>query len=307
MTNQQYKIKGVVVPMVTPVTRDFQIDEVAIKKILKTFTENAISPFLLGTTGESTSLSESQKITLVKNVIDSNPEGIPVYAGISSNSVLESLNQGNIFADLGVSAAVAHLPFYYPMSEDDMLWYFEELANNIPCPLVLYNNPITVKSSIPLAVIEKLSYHENIIGFKDSERGMERLDEAISLWKSRDDFSFLLGWAAQSAYAVLNGCDGIVPSTGNLTPELYDKLYKAAVSGNEKEANELQVITNEISLIYQENRNISQSIPALKTLMSAFQLCEPYAIPPMRTTIESEQQTLIQLITEKLQTIPGSI
>jgi 4-hydroxy-tetrahydrodipicolinate synthase len=293
-------VSGVIIPMITPVTSNNSIDTASLRVIMKTFTQKTVSVFLLGTTGESTSFTESDKFDFVKNVIDNNPHNIPVYAGISSNSLKESIHHAKTFASYGVNAVVAHLPFYYPMSPEDMVWYFEELANKIDCPLILYNNPITVKESIPLEVVEKLSHHKNIIGFKDSERGLERLDKAIELWKDREDFSFLLGWAAQSAYAMLKGCDGIVPSTGNLTPQLYQDLYDAAIKGDSVRANELQELTNEVSLVYQKDRNISQSIPALKTLLSAFGLCQPYAIPPMQSTPETEQENLKTLIKTKL-------
>jgi len=173
-----------------------------------------------------------------------------------------------------------------------MLRYYEELANNITCPLILYNNPITTKYSIPLEVIATLSFHHNIVGVKDSERGMDRLDESIKLWKDRADFSYFVGWAAQSANGLKKGADGIVPSTGNLTPMLYGQLYSAVKSGDFAKADALQDKANEISEIYQKDKNLSQSIPALKIMMSAVDLCEPYVLPPMYNLDETEQMNV---------------
>jgi dihydrodipicolinate synthase/N-acetylneuraminate lyase len=274
------KYRGVIVPMVTPFTKELSVDLEATKRILDTFLEAGVSPFLLGTTGESVSIADSQKISLVKSTVEYVNHRVKVYAGVSGNCLNESIGSAEVFAHLGVDAVVAHLPFYYPMDSTQMLRYFEQLADKIACPLILYNMPATTKLSIPLDVIDKLSYHPNIAGVKDSERGMERLGQSLKLWSEREDFVFLLGWAAQSAYSLLNGADGIVPSTGNITPKLYKDLYESVIQGNSEKANELQEKTNLVSEIYQKDRNLSQSIPALKVMMSVFGLCETSVMPP---------------------------
>jgi 4-hydroxy-tetrahydrodipicolinate synthase len=101
----------------------------------------------------------------------------------------------------------------------------------------------------------------------------------------------------------LKGGHGIVPSTGNLVPGLYKKLYDAAKSGDNIKALEYQDLTDKISAIYQNNRNISQSIPALKVLMSELNLCKPVALPPMYPTNESEISSLIHLFRNELKTV----
>jgi len=292
------KYKGVIVPLITPFDKNLLIDLSAIERMLDLLIKADISPFVLGTTGESVSISESQKTLLVKSVIRNVKGRVKTYAGISGNCLEESIENAKLYTGLGVDAVVAHLPFYYPLSSSQMLKYYEELANNIPSPLILYNNPITTKQSVPLEVIDELSYHINIVGVKDSERGMERLDQSIKLWSDRSDFSHFVGWAAQSAYALQKGSDGIVPSTGNLTPKLYGDLYKAVLSGEFEKANELQEKTNKISEIYQKDRNLSQSIPALKIMMSAFGLCQPFVLPPMYGLEAKEQLQIKEKIME---------
>ncbi len=297
------KYQGVVVPMITPVNDDLSIDRNAVALIMKTFTKTEVSVFLLGTTGESTSLTDEQKSVLVQMTLEYRSNNMKVYAGISSNCLQESIDNANKYAQFGVDAVVAHLPWYYPVSPENMIRYFTAMADNIECPLMLYNNPITVKQSIPLEVVEELSHHENITGFKDSERGIERLDKAIQLWKNRSDFIFLLGWAAMSSYGLLKGSHGIVPSTGNINPGLYKKLYSAAINGDERLATQYQEITDKISFIYQKDRNISQSIPALKILMSGLNLCKPIVLPPMYMPGNNEQKILIQQLTELLKEV----
>jgi dihydrodipicolinate synthase/N-acetylneuraminate lyase len=292
MTKPIKKYTGVIVPMITPINGNYKIDTIAAERIVNTFIEANVSPFLLGTTGESVSISNDQQRLLVATTIRNAKNKLLVYAGISGNCLEESIENAKLFADLGVDAVVAHLPFYYPLDADQMLRYYEQLAERVPSPLILYNNPITTKFSIPVDVIEKLSYHPNIAGIKDSERGIERLDLSLKLWSNRPDFVHFTGWAAQSAYALLNGSDGIIPSTGNFCPELYSELYHCALHRNVEKANALQNKADKISEIYQKDRNISQSIPALKVMMSTKGLCKTYVMPPMYELSSEESEKI---------------
>ena len=294
------KYSGVIVPMITPVSANYRIDKVSAASILKTFTFSNVSVFLLGTTGESTSVLEEEKTVLVETALESAQNKVDVFAGVSSNCQEETIKISNQYAAMGVSAVVLHLPFYYPISENQMVGYFKTIADKVDCPVVLYNNPMTVKQSIPVSVVDELSYHPNIWGFKDSERGLERLDSCIELWKDRKDFSFLLGWAAQSAYALSKGCDGIVPSTGNLVPQWYKKLYTSAIEGNSTAAEHYQTLTDSVSEVYQKGRKINESIPALKVIMSEYNLCNPIPIPPMYPPSVEEERILRENIKEIL-------
>lgn len=281
------KYHGVIVPMLTPFTKDLNIDRIGVEKIVNGFIENRCNAFVLGTTGESSSISNHKKRELVKYTVEAVNGKNLVYAGISGNCFEESLENANHFADLGVNVLVSHLPSYYPMEKDHMAHYFEKLADASPLPLMIYNIPITTHLSIPISLVDKLSFHDNIVGFKDSERGDERLKGSLELWKNRKDFTFHLGWAAMSSYALQNGLDGIVPSSANLVPRLYRAIYDAAKSGNSEEADRLQEITNIISAYYQQGNILSDAFPIFKGMMKAFGLCEHYVAPPMLTVSEN--------------------
>lgn len=298
-TNKIYQ--GVIVPMITPLRDDWTVDEEATQKILQSLLEANNVPFVLGTTGESASLSQAQKMSLVKTTVNYMNQRRIVFAGISGNCLPESVDQAKAFADLGVDVLVAHLPFYYPLSADQMIRYFEQLAEAVSCPLVLYNMPGTVKQSISMEVLVRLSDHQNIVGVKDSERSRERIDASVQQWKHRADFAYYLGWAAQSAYALGLGADGVVPSTGNLTPQLYSELYEMIVQGKSSEAESLQHLTNRISAIYQQDKTLSESIPALKALMSASGLCNPFVMPPMYALEREEMYQMTKMLEGELQ------
>ncbi|OUV67167.1 MAG: hypothetical protein CBC93_05965 [Gammaproteobacteria bacterium TMED133] len=286
------KYHGIVVPMLTPATEDGRIDEVSATHLIGNLVDAGTDPFLFGTTGEASSISTSEKVRLASLLCPQFVDRTTVYMGISSNCLEDSIELAQRFADLGSHVAVANLPSYLALVPDQMLKYFEQLADGIPLPLILYNIPITTHMSIPLEVVESLSHHPNIVGLKDSERDLERLKSATAQYKDREDFCHLTGWAPQAVNALQWGSDGVVPVTANLVPQLYQKLYNAVTQGESGIADRCQIESNEISKIFQENRTLGESLAAIKVLLNVSGICSTAMFPPLTTVTDSEQEQL---------------
>lgn len=295
--------RGVVVPMITPFTERLSIDVSSTEKTVNHIIEGGALPFILGTTGESASVSGSQRKKLVRTTVSAAAGRSAVYAGISNNSIIDSIEEAKSFSDLGVSVLVSTMPSYYPVEPDQILRYYEELADAVPLPLIIYNIPATTNLSIPLEIVDQLSAHHNIIGLKDSENNVDRMKSAISLWKDRQDFSYLVGCAALSNAAITLGADGIVPSSGNLVPHLYSTLYSAAKIGDKEKGSTAQTKTNEISAVYQKGRILSKALPALKAIMSAYDLCGTHVLPPMYKMSQEEENRIKKEILHLLKDI----
>jgi 4-hydroxy-tetrahydrodipicolinate synthase len=294
------KYKGVVVPAVTPLTEKQTLDQGSVERLLNYFDSNGVMPFIGGTTGEAASLPLALKQEYIRLAGRLKQPATVLYAGVSSNCLDESIDLAKYCFDQGADVVAATLPSYYALTADEMKQYFETLAGNIPGPLIIYNIPATTHMSIPLNVIDALSHHSTIVGTKDSERNEERLKASLKLWKDRSDFSHFLGWAPKSAEALLEGGDGLIPSTGNLYPGLYTELMNAIEKGNKEEAFRLQVLSDELGNLYQAGRSLGQSLWALKILMQEAGLCQSYMMPPLqRQPVEEKyrlQQGLQQLI-----------
>lgn len=292
------KFSGVIVPAVTPLSKALQIDDAAVGKIFGQFYKHNISPFILGTTGESASLSVDVKEQYVKAAAKYKQAGTVLYAGISSNVVSESIAFAKFCADHAVDAVATTLPSYYALTETQMKQYFETLADAVPLPLIIYNIPATTHMSIPLQLIDELSHHPNIIATKDSERSDERLTQSLALWKDREDFGHFLGWAAKSAEALIGGSDGLIPSTGNLMPEIYDEMVKAVDAGDHAKAFELQKLSDVFGNLYQSGKTLGESLWALKVLMQYKGLCEDVVMPPLQSLNQEEETKLIKAFLE---------
>ena len=290
------------VPMVTPVTPSGMLDKPAVERIIKSFVEAGVSPLLMGTTGEGNSVSTIDGQELIATAVKAAEGKITIYAGLTGNSFIEQLKQAGYYSASGADVIVATLPSYYSLTPEQMENYYKTLADSIKGPLMLYNIAATTHMSIPVDVVERLSKHPNIVGLKDSERDLERMEKCIEIARNNDDFTYFCGWAAQSAHSLELGGDGIVPSTGNFVPGMFRKLYDAAEAGDMETAHRLQDETNEIAKLYQAGRTLGQSLTALKVMMQTRGLCTPDMLMPLTRLSEQEEAEIAAAaaaITEK--------
>ena len=290
------KYRGVVVPMVTPVTEKQTLDVAAVERIIEFFAAAGVAPLLMGTTGEGNSVSAADGRLFVETAVKAAKGRILIYAGLTGTCFAEQLAQAEAYTKAGADVIVATLPSYYALTEEQMYGYYKTLADNIAGPLMLYNILATTHMSIPFDVIKRLADHPNIVGLKDSERDLERMKQCVELSKEREDFAYFCGWAAQSAFSLSIGGDGIVPSTGNYVPEMFADLYDAAVKGDMATAERLQNETNEIAKIYQAGRTLGQSLAALKVMMGTKGLCEPWMLMPLTRLSADEEQAIVEKI-----------
>tara|TARA_R110002050_G_scaffold97971_2_gene203627 strand:+ start:12160 stop:13008 length:849 start_codon:yes stop_codon:yes gene_type:complete len=275
------RFSGVVVPMVTPLNKNFTVDIDAVKRIVTLFAKNNIHPLVLGTTGESSSINETESLKLVEAAVKAKGNNQCIYAGLVGNQVDDLIVRGNKYITLGADCVVATLPSYYGLTPEQMTTFYKTLADKISGPIMIYNITATTQMSIPLDVIENLSTHPNIWGLKDSERDADRMEICINLYKEDTNFSYFCGWGAQSAGSLKLGADGIVPSTGNYVPEMYQKLYDAALKGNWDTCNKWQEETNLIAQQYQKDKTLGQSLAVLKLLMHKKGICNKTMMPPL--------------------------
>jgi len=288
----QQKFDGVIVPMITPVDKQGRIDLGAVERIVDNLVSHQTHPFILGTTGESASVPEHYRSEFVKVMVNTSGSRVLTYAGISGNCLETAIISANRYFELGVDAVVAHPPAYYPVHDHQILYYYECLLERIHGPLILYNIPPVTNLSLSLDIVEKLSFHPKVAGFKDSEQNRDRLAKSLKLWAGREDFSYLTGWAAVSAETILNGGVGMVPSAGNLFPGIFSELYKAAKAGDREKAMNLQQDADRIGSAYQEGFILSEALSSLKLMMHKLGLCSPHVLPPLKE-LDDEQKKLV--------------
>lgn len=280
--------RGVVVPMVSPFDGDGRIDQPAVGRVVERLLRGGVSGiFPLGTTGEAVSISGDDKRRLVEATVQAVGGRAMVYAGISGTCLRESVEAAEDFARLGADAAVAHPPFYYPLSDDELHDYYLALADRIPLPLVLYNIPATTRHSIAIDVVARLSEHPNIVAIKDSANDAQRLVDLLARTGGRGGFPVLLGCSALFTHGLKLGGVGLVPSGAHLMAEEYQQMYLAAMADNWAEVERLQSVTDATCARFLKGRSLGQSIAMLKMLLEQQGLCGRMVLPPLRPCSEA--------------------
>lgn len=292
--------KGVIVPMVTPLTKEGKISTTFAKILIKNLLDNETIPFILGTTGESVSIPIQEKETLIEILISAKKQGTPAITGLLGLPVDETIAMANKYIKLGIDSVVLTLPSFYELNEIQMFNYYKQLAENIDGNIILYNIPKTVHQSIPLDVIEELSHFENIIGIKDSEPNRERIIESLRRWKDRKDFYHITGTNALMTLGLELGSKALVPSTANIVPGLYVELYKKSSERNIKKVDEIFKQTIVWGEIYQHGKTLGNSLAALKYLLSEMDLCSPHMMSPLTELNDEEKKQLSQELKKQL-------
>jgi len=222
------KYQGAVVPMVTPVTANGALDEPAVDRLVDSLVAGGVSGiFVLGTTGEGANVPWLFRRRLVGRAARRVQDRCLIYAGLGDLQPAEFTLANEYFQD-GAHAVVAHPPISAPVPASGLAGWYRTLLDQLAGPLILYNMPMTTGVSIPLDAIESLLGHPKLAGIKDSENNPARLEELLRRFGNRPDFAIFVGVGALMEKGLKLGAVGIVPSVGNLIPDVCRNLCASA-------------------------------------------------------------------------------
>lgn len=269
--------------MVTPFTTAGTLDDGALERLVETLLGGAVEGiFVLGTTGEGAHVPREVRNRLVRQTVAHVNRRTRIFAGLGDIRGSD-VSEANAFFHAGVDAVVAHPPIAEKIPEHQLLSWYEGLLNKLEGPLLIYNMPPTTGISIPLDAVEKLLGHPQLAGIKDSENNPHRLEETMKRFGGKADFAVFVGVGALMEKGLKLGADGIVPSVGNLIPQICHLLCHAAQQADWKTAENLYSRMNAVASLYQKGRTLNESLAALKAAVHCQGLCAPNVLPPLRS------------------------
>lgn len=293
--------------MVTPLLDDHTLDQNGLERLVEHLIGGGVhGVFILGTTGEGTSLTyklRKEMVTLTCKLVRGR---IPVMVAITDTSPGESLSLAQMAAQSGASALVAAPPYYFGMQQSELLDYYLNLADQMPLPLFLYNMPSHTKIHLDPSTVKTLSAHPNIVGLKDSSGNGVYFNSLLYLMKHDPDFTIMVGPEEMMAATILMGGHGGVNGGANMFPKLYVDLYQAALSRDIDRMLILQNMVLEISLnIYGTGNSPSSYLQGLKSALSEMGICNDFIASPLKC-FEEGDKLLIRENLSRLSVLKGS-
>jgi len=224
------QFSGTGVALVTPFKIDGSIDFDGLKSLLDYTAKGVDYYVVMGTTGESATISTSEKEEILSFVISNNTKRLPIVYGIGGNNTLQvakNLQETNLE---GVDAILSVSPWYNKPSQAGIVAHFEYLAERSPLPIILYNVPGRTMSNMSADTTIALSKHPNIIGIKEASHDLDQC-RAIANGMA-DDFFLTSGEDLITTEVVKMGGVGIISVLANGFPEDFSAVTRHALNGD---------------------------------------------------------------------------
>lgn len=228
---------GSMVALVTP----FQGNQVDIEK-LRALVEFHISEgthaiIAAGTTGEAATLSHEEKLLVIKTVIDTAKERIPVIAGTADQSTHACSQLTRQAMELGAHAALIMTPAYIKPTQEGLYLHYKQIAQEAELPIILYNVPSRTACDLLPETVARLAEISNIIGIKEATGQFSRLQELQKLTAHKLDI--YSGDDITACEWMLAGAKGVISVTANVAPRMMAKLADLALDGDKSAAQQL--------------------------------------------------------------------
>lgn len=298
--------EGVITPMVTPLIDRENIDFKGLEKLQDHLINGGVSGvFLMGTTGEGTSISPRMRKDLIKYSIEYVKGRVPVFVSIADCCIEESLNMARYAKECGVTYLVSALPFYLGLTQKEIIDYYTTIADNVPLPLFLYNIPAQTKLMISVEAVKTLAKHPNIIGMKDSSCNGTYFNTLLAEIKAEyPNFTILVGPDEMLASTMAMGGNGGVNSGSNLFPELYINLFKACKAKDTERILKLQKLVMKVSTgVYSVDKSSVSFLKGLKAALFTEGLITDYICEPLQKVNNADLETIRKNVAELKQQI----
>jgi len=233
------KIKGTGVALVTPFNEDKSVDYKGLENLLNHVIDGGIDYLvLMGTTGESVTLSKGEKVAVVDFCKKINNSRIPVVLGIGGNNtmqVVEDIKSANLD---GIDAILSVSPAYNKPSQEGIYQHYKMISGNCPLPIIVYNVPGRTASNISAETTVRLANDfENIVAVKEASGDMDQIMKIIK--NKPSNFVVLSGDDGLTLPMIHMGAEGVISVIGQSHPKEYSDMVSFGLSGNQEIANQL--------------------------------------------------------------------
>jgi len=218
--------RGSVVALVTPMV-DSRVDVERLQKLVEFHVQSGTHGIVAaGTTGEAGTLTHEEKCLVIKTVVETARERIPVIAGTAENSTADCIKLTRFAMETGAHAALIMTPAYIKPTQEGLYCHYRDIANAVAMPIILYNVPQRTAVDLLPETVARLANISNIIGIKEATGQMTRLQQILRLCNGAIDV--YSGDDLTASQWLVAGAKGVISVTANVVPEHMAKLNDLA-------------------------------------------------------------------------------
>lgn len=234
--------KGIVVPIVTPITSDGKFNEAAYRDLIEYLYENGIhGVFPFGTTGEFYAHDLGFYEHMLEVTKDAVKGRMDIYAGANDITTKGSVRIAQMVERVGGIDALSVLtPMFVSQTQHEVYEYYREIASETGLPIIIYNNKPKTNVTVEPATVAKLAEIDNIIGVKDSTGDMTNTEEYLRLTRGNPSFHVMMGRDTLIYAALCYGAAGAIASCANVAPRIAVDIYEKFITGDAQGALDAQ-------------------------------------------------------------------
>jgi 4-hydroxy-tetrahydrodipicolinate synthase len=230
--------RGSLVAIVTPMSEDGALDLDALRRLVDWHVaEGTDGIVVVGTTGESPTVSFDEHCTLIRATVEQVAGRVPVIAGTGANSTAEAIELTECAKRAGAQAGLSVVPYYNKPTQEGLYRHYRKIAETVDLPLILYNVPGRTVADLSNDTALRLADVPGVVGIKDATGSMERAADLLR--RAPKDFMLYSGDDASAMPFMLLGGHGVISVTANVAPRLMHEMCEAAFAGNLARAREL--------------------------------------------------------------------
>lgn len=293
------RLHGVIPPVITPLTEKGTFDRESAERLYRHHLDAGVHGlFLFGSSGEGPlldNLDRTEALETAVKVIDSK---VPLLVGTMAPGTDQTIQEARHAKELGADALVTCPPFYFPVTQQEILCHFRMIREAVDLPILAYDIPFTAKVKIELQTMLTLAEEGTIIGAKDSSGDVVSFRRLLV--KRPQGFKLFTGSELLVDSVLQQGADGTVPGLANVAPELFVQLYNQWQAG--EHANVLATQERIVRLFdmfiapggaFQAGYflNAMKTAMKLRGIIASSRVCAPFA--PFTAEDEQRMQSLM--------------
>jgi len=213
--------------LVTPFTKDGELDEQAVRRLGRRQIDNGIHFLVpLGTTGENPTLELSERIRMVEILVDEAKGQVPILAGCGGYNTKEIVHLAKHMQKAGANGLLSVTPYYNKPTQEGIVQHFKAIADATPLPIILYNIAGRTGVNIETATVVRLAQVPNIIGVKEASGSLSQMCDVLHATPA--DFIVLSGDDALTLPLMAVGGRGVISVASNEIPGEMARMVEAA-------------------------------------------------------------------------------